>query len=108
MVQNQETRASLKTNQMRKKVPVCVYWDADKSGYTIYLARHVSGLGWIDSMYLGYARDLAELRRIMNTFGYVHVCGISIDVSDNLDATPYRRVNDCDPVTQMVGVLSHC
>ena len=101
MVRNQGTRAG----QTRKKIPICVYWNSDKCGYEIYLAKRISGLGWIDDLYLGFARDLAELRHIMNTFGYIQVCGISS--IDDLDANNADIIrDDCDPVTQLI--LPHC
>ena len=84
---------------------MCVYWNADK-GYEIYMAEYVRNIGWIEATYLGFARDLKELREIMRRFGYIPVCGLSS--IDDLDVTPHRRVNDCDPVTQMVGALLHC
>ena len=82
-----------------KKTPVCVYWNADKLGYEIHMAEYVRGAGWVETTYLGFARDLRELHEIMKRFGYVHVCGISIDV--DVDAAPRRH--NCDPVTRMVG-----
>ena len=96
MVRNQnqirETRA--------KKVPVCVYWNADK-GYEIYMAEYVRNIGWIETTYLGFARDLAELRRVMNMFGYVPVCGLSS--IDDLDASNVDVArDDCDPVTRLI------
>ena len=90
----------VRAGQTRKKIPICVYWNSDKCGYEIYLAKRVSGLGWIDDLYLGFVRDLAELKRVMNMFGYIQVCGISS--IDDLDATPHRRVNDYDPVTRLI------
>ena len=70
-----------------KRVPVCVYWNGDRFGYEIFLAKYVRGAGWIEDLYLGFARDLKELRRIMAMFNYVPVCGLSsIDVSADVGA----------------------
>ena len=85
-----------------KKTPVCVYWNADKLGYEIHMAEYIRGAGWVETTYLGFARDLRELHEIMKRFDYVHVCGISIDVDVSVDAAP-RRHADCDAVSQLVG-----
>ena len=85
--------------QNQEKTPVCIYWDGDKGGYTIYLARYIRGLGWVDERYLGYARSLSELIRIMATFNYVKVCGI--DVRTERDAADDDA--GCDAVVQLVG-----
>ena len=85
--------------QKQKRTPVCVYWDPDAGMYRIYLARRVRGIGWIEDAYLGSARNVAELIRIMSIFNYVKVCGIDVDAS--ADAAPRRH--NCDPVTRMVG-----
>ena len=87
-------------NQTKRRVPVCVYWNGDKFGYELFLAKYVRGAGWIEDLYLGFARDLKELKRIMAMFNYVPVCGISIDV-DVTDAAP-RDVADDDAVTRTI------
>ena len=101
MVRNQNQIQEIRTKKVPKKVPVCVYWNPDKFGYEIYMAEYIRNIGWIETMYLGFARDLKELREIMKRFGYIPVCGLSVD---DLDATPHRRVNDCDPVTRLTTV----
>ena len=77
---------------------MCIYWDPDVGAYRIYLARYIRGLGWVDESYLGYARSISELIRMMSMFNYVKVCGIDVSA----DAAP-RRANNCDPVTRLVG-----
>ena len=83
--QNQNQTGNQTEKKVSKRVPVCIFWSGDKFGYEIFLARHVSGLGWIEDLYLGYVRNLTELKRVMNMFGYVPVCGISIDVDVSAD-----------------------
>ena len=86
-----------------KKTPVCVYWDPDVGVYRIYLARRVRGIGWIEDSYLGSAKNVAELIRIMSIFNYIKVCGIDV----RTDATRRRDAADddagCDAVMWMVG-----
>ena len=85
---------------------MCIYWDPDVGAYRIYVARYIRGLGWVEDTYLGSAKNIAELIRIMSMFNYVKVCGI--DVGDavarqrDVDAAP-RRHADCDAVSQLVG-----
>ena len=88
--------------QKQKRTPVCVYWDGDKGGYTIYLARYIRGVGWVEDLYLGFARNLNELIRIMSIFNYVKVCGNDAMRRRDVDATRQRDVG-CDAVSQMVG-----
>ena len=83
--QNQNQTGNQTEKKVSKRVPVCVFWSGDKFGYEIYLAKRIRNIGWIEDLYLGFARSLSELRRIMAMFNYVPVCGISIDVDVSAD-----------------------
>ena len=73
--------------QKQKRTPVCVYWDPDVGVYRIYLAEYVRGIGWIDRTYLGSAKNITELIRIMSIFNYVKVCGNDAMRRRDVDAT---------------------